>query len=945
MHSLLKKILVLSALIGLAIGSPIEDKDQEVLPSQVDETKDYRLNGDVIPELYTLQIAPYFEDEPENQKVAFTFDGVLKLTLKANGTGVREIVLHANDLEISTYSLTNNVVSNTGLIPFDATKYDPVTDKWTITLDNDLPTDRTTELTVSYKGFMRDDMHGFYKSFYMENGAKKWMGTTQFQQTEARRAFPCLDEPGFRARFKLTIIRPLDKTSISNTNIESTSNQNYLGKSRGFDVFKQTPAMPTYLLAFIVSNYDSQKNGTFGVYARPAAKPQLDLALRFGQQMLTKLGDYLGIDYYSDPDVEKMDMAAIPDFSAGAMENWGLLTYRETRVLYYSDDTPSIEEQRIMAVIAHEQLHQWFGDLVTCKWWSETWLNEGFARYFQFYGTEMIEPTWDLAEQFVVENLQQSMQLDSTDDTHAMTNPNVTTKAQASGMFDSISYSKAASIIRMLKHYLKEDKFKATLIRYLADNKGKAVIPDNLFTAIDVVNPNANVSTFWSPWTSTPGFPLVTVKLENKTLTLSQKRYMRDTGITHAKTELYNIPISVAIDSENYAETQPDFVYMIENGPENKKFELAKKPQKYYILNKQQTGYYRVNYDEENWKNIKEALFKDNQDGIHVLNRAQIVDDLFSLSRSGIVKYSTSIDIIRYLKKEKHYIPWFSAFSQGLLHLSQRVSSEKDLEVFSWFIKDLTEDIYKQLKFEEQTTDRRTDIYNRANILNWACKYGNEECIKLSKEVFAKYKATPTNKVPKNHRSVVYCNAVRYGSAEEFNFLFDKFVNEDISQEQLNILIGTACTKDKALANKYLDRVIKSDDIRPQDLTGAINNILNSNPEGVQFLYDYITANHTAWSTKMKSLATLSTLSGRFTTAKQFEDYNAFLTAKKTELGTTYDTLFKSMTASKTATLDWDAKYLKEFIEHLNEIKSSAPVKAISIVISILSLVFLFIFN
>lgn len=314
------------------------------------------------------------------------------------------------------------------------------------------------------------------------------------------------------------------------------------------------------------------------------------------------------------------------------------------------------------------------------------------------------------------------------------------------------------------------------------------------------MNPGeAQVASFWEPWTSTPGFPLVTVERDGLTLKLSQKRFLRD-GISHNLTERYNIPITYAIDSDSYTDTKPKFIFRMADEGE-KTESLTKIPEKYYILNTMQNGFYRVNYDEGNWMNISEALQKADHDNIHVMNRAQIVDDLFNLARAGIVKYEMAIDIIRYIKKEKNYIPWLSAFSHGLTFLSQRVSGANDTEVFSWFIRDTVDEIYKHLQFVgTKAGDRRTDIYNRVNVLTWACKYGHEDCIKESNELFEKFR-TETTKVHKDLRSIVYCNAIRYGTQVEFDFLYNKFTTEEIAAEQLNILSGTGCAKIPALVN------------------------------------------------------------------------------------------------------------------------------------------------
>lgn len=318
----------------------------------------------------------------------------------------------------------------------------------------------------------------------------------------------------------------------------------------------------------------------------------------------------------------------------------------------------------------------------------------------------------------------------------------------------------------------------------------------------------------------------------------------------NTQTERYNIPITFAIDSESYDDLTPNRTLTFKiTDPAEKTIELPKAPTKYIILNPQQTNYYRVNYDEENWKNIKLALEKDNFDGIHVLNRAQIVDDLFNLARAGIVKYNFTIDIIRYLKNEKHYIPMLSAINQGFTFLSQRVKiDDREQKLFNWLITDTMSTAYEYLSFDEKTTDTRTEKYNRVNILSWICKYGHSECIAKSKELFSTFKANTTAKIPKNLRSLVYCNAIRHGNSSDFDFLYDRFLAEDVAAEQLNLLAGMACTKVEASITKYLELLITSGDVRRQDYSTVINNLLNANPEGPDYLYNYITANHAKWS-------------------------------------------------------------------------------------------------
>lgn len=232
------------------------------------------------------------------------------------------------------------------------------------------------------------------------------------------------------------------------------------------DTFDQTVVMSTYLVAFIVSEFKHKQNTVknFGVIARPDGMLQAEYALIEGEKILSELNSYLDYDYFTT--IPKMDMAAVPDFSAGAMENWGLLTYRETNMLYDADYTTAMQQQRIAAVLAHEQAHMWFGDLITCDWWGYTWLNEGFARYFQYFGTAMVEPDWDLHAQFVVEQVQGALAYDSTTSTHPL-NHEVNTPGEVSAMFSTVSYNKGASLLRMVEHMMTHENFTNAIREYI----------------------------------------------------------------------------------------------------------------------------------------------------------------------------------------------------------------------------------------------------------------------------------------------------------------------------------------------------------------------------------------------------------------------------------------------------------------------------------------------
>ena len=427
--------------------------------------------------------------------------------------------------------------------------------------------------------------------------------------------------------------------------------------------------MSSYLIAFIVAPYQINDRDGMGILARPQAQNQTQYSLDVGIKLLKALEEWIDYPYASVAGMTRMYMAAVPDFSAGAMENWGLLTYRETNILYRSDDSTSMQQHRIAAVISHEIAHQWFGDLVTCEWWDVTWLNEGFARYYQYYGTALVETEWDLDHQFVVEQLQGVMQMDSLRSTHPMTHP-VYTQAQASGIFDNISYNKGAVMLRMMEHYLTTETFKTALRAYIKDRAFKTTRPEDLFSALNRYDPNAR--SYMEPWTVQPGYPLVTVTSHDTGFTVTQKRFLVNEP-DHNEQTAWPLPITFATKASEFSTTRPAFYTGMT-------FEIPMQGAsdvEYFILNNQQVGYYRVNYDAILWGKISKALHSEGFGGIHVLNRAQIVDDLFNLARGDVVPYGTALEILEYLKEETEYAPWLAAVN-GLTTLSRRIHADDE---------------------------------------------------------------------------------------------------------------------------------------------------------------------------------------------------------------------------------------------------------------------------
>lgn len=791
--------------------------------------EDYRLNDEVWPTHYDIEITPYFA--AESNKSAFTFDGVATVSVTARKNGVASIKLHKSHMNVISWSVLR--ISNSHPVPQLNQTYDEETEMITLWLGETLLQNVEYLVTFHYVGLMEDNMRGFYRTYYNTTKEQVWLGSTQFEQTDARRAFPCFDEPKFKTTFTLKINHnPLEHKVYSNTPIVSNVD---LGNNRTLTTFGITPKMSTYLLAFIVARYDPSGQDVLQVLARPEALNQTDYGVREGLKLLQALGRWIDYPFDEVPEITRMFMAAVPDFAAGAMENWGLITYRESSLLYVPEDATSLQQQRIATIIAHELAHQWFGNLLTCEWWDVTWLNEGFASYLEYYGTALVEPSWELDQQFVVEKLQSAMQLDSLPSVHPMTHP-VYTQHEAAAMFDAISYNKGAVVLRMMEHFLSNAVFKTALREYVKVQAYKATRPEDLFVVLDRHNPSARAH--MEPWTTQSGFPLVTVTGTEEGFTLTQKRFLAN-GTDHNDLTLWPLPITYATKSDEFANTKPTFVATESH---NISVPDASTVQ-YFILNNQQLGYYRVNYEANLWGKISKALRSEDFGGIHVLNRAQIVDDLFNLAAAGIVSYGTALNILDYLREESEYLPWLAA-ANGLYALSQRIHQE-DEHVFTNHILDIFAKVYERVKFQTPTSsERRVHTYLRRVVLDWACRHGHEGCTNSAIKEFARFRSNPSVKVHPDLRQVVYCEGVRQGSTEQFDFLLELYNTTNVATEQQLALQGLSCASEDALVHKFMT-FVNSPNVRKHDKNTALTLLLN-NPYTIAPATSYLVENSEA---------------------------------------------------------------------------------------------------
>ncbi|MCE9549320.1 M1 family metallopeptidase, partial [Candidatus Nomurabacteria bacterium] len=464
--------------------------------------KSVRLSADVIPTEYDIKLHPDLEN--------FTFEGIETITLSILKP-TKSITLHSKEIEIKTADIEKN---------FAKISYNTKAETATFIFSKVIPVGKI-KLTIVFSGILNDKMRGFYRSKYAIAGKEYHMATTQFEATDARKAFPCFDEPAQKAVFNVSLVIPKGKTAISNTLPVSVS-----AHEAGYEVvkFSPTPKMSTYLLAFIIGDFEyiekkSDRGVIVRVYTTPGKKHQAKFALDVTVKTLEFYEKYFDIPY----PLNTLDMIAIPDFSSLAMENWGAITFREIVLLVDEKNTSTSSKELIVEVIAHELAHQWFGNLVTMEWWTHLWLNEGFASYIPYLVIEDLFPEWNIWERFTNDTQGIALRLDALNTTHPI-EVEVHHPDEIGEIFDAVSYSKGASVIRMLADYIGEKNFRDGLRYYLKKHSYKNTETVHLWEAFSKISKKP-IEKMMKNWTGRGGYPVVKAEMEKGKLKLSQERF------------------------------------------------------------------------------------------------------------------------------------------------------------------------------------------------------------------------------------------------------------------------------------------------------------------------------------------------------------------------------------------------------------------------------------
>lgn len=889
---------------------PITSEDESQLENvSLNDEVNFRLPTSLKPIHYIIKLQPLINS---NRSIFGSVEIEFEVVEAA-----ANVTLHINN--IITKNETVKVVpsddpSGPGVGIIQQT-YDNVRQFYVAELETELEQGKMYIISMNFEGYLNDDLRGFYRSTYFDaDGEAVYMAVTQFQPTDARQAFPCFDEPAMKATFEVYLAREDHMSSISNMPLYETLPVE--GQEGWFwDHFNTSVPMSTYLVAFVVSDF-TYVNSTFHehvlfrVWSRKNAINQSDYAIEKGPEVLSYYEEYFGIPF----PLPKQDMIAITDFAAGAMENWGLITYRETAILFDPIIGSARNKQRVMEVIAHELAHQWFGDLVTPEWWGDIWLNEGFANFMENYGSNHCEPSWKIMEQLIVDDIQTVFRLDALESSHPISVP-VGDPAEIGRLFDSISYDKGTSIIRMMNTFLMENTFKKGISAYLNAFQYANAEQDDLWQYLteaghedETLPSDLTVKEVMDTWTLQMGYPVINVirSSDGSSATVSQNRFLlvENENSTDPHNYMWWVPLSyTSQDSPDFESTQVK-VWMKDSETEITVDSLPSED-KWVIFNIQETGYYRVNYDENNWNLLIQQLQTDHE-GIHVINRAQIIDDALNLARAGQLSYTTALSVDSYLAKEVEYIPWTAALD-NMAYLESMFTRTGGYGNLKNYLLDLLIPLYDSVGFDDDLNDPHLEQLQRVEAVTWACNMGHGDCLTNSVSLYADWMLNPTDLsiISPNLKGSVYCTAIADGREEEWNFAWNQLLTSNIATENNLLLSALGCSKEVWILAKYLELTFSEDSpIRKQDASRVFSAVAR-NDAGRDLAWDYLRNEFDMLSSFFTSFTHLGDMllvvTSEFNTEEEKKELLAFRDEHLGEIGLAIDQAIETTSNN----IDW----------------------------------------
>lgn len=729
-----------------------------------------RLIKQFVPEHYQLSLAL---DRPGR-----TFSG----TVSIHGNAIEDsgsFRVHAKDIVIDSVTMDGK----------EASFQSGVNDEVTIS-HPDIKTGKHI-VVISFAGKISDGMHGLYPCYFEHNGTKKELLATQFESHHAREAFPCIDEPEAKATFDLTLTTEQDIVVLGNMPIKTqTTAGDHL-----VTAFNTTPRMSTYLLAWVVGDLHKKtvktKNGVeINIWATVAQDAEkLDFALEQAVKTIEFFDEYFGIPY----PLPKSDHVALPDFTAGAMENWGLITYREVALLAHPTISSVSSKQYVARVIAHELSHQWFGNLVTMKWWEDLWLNESFASLMEYIALDTLHPEWDVWMEMSNYRNIMALRRDSIDGVQPV-QTGVNHPDEISTLFDAaIVYAKGARLLRMLQQYVGDDAFRRGLSAYFASHPYSNTEASDLWDAIGTAS-GKDIGAFMSTWISQPGYPVVSVSRENDAMTLSQKRFF--VGPHEQSDALWPIPLGSS-ELPDLLEAKEMTVTTAHNTPVR--------------LNQKDAAHFLTKYDAPLLGELIGRV-----DLLPPLGRLQLLQQQILLGKGSEVSMASVISLLKTYENEANQAVW-DVINLAISELKPFVEEDKTSEEkLKQLAISLGQAQYQRLGWHPRDDESETETKLRANVIA-AMLYGeDQEATNVATDL---YRTTAIEDLEPELRPFIFGAVIRHAHDDSaFQSLITRYQSSTSADLKDDIAYGLSCSNDPEQIARLLDLITDGTTVRQQDV-------------------------------------------------------------------------------------------------------------------------------
>ncbi|KAF2033830.1 hypothetical protein EK21DRAFT_108620 [Setomelanomma holmii] len=834
-------------------GSATIAAAREVLPTNVK------------PIHYDLTLEPNFED--------FTYEGKVTIDLDVD-EDTTSISLNTNEVTIHSTKVTtgDQTISDSPTVSHDA---DSETTK--VSFEKTISKGSKAKLTMTFSGILNDKMAGFYRSsFKAANGSTTYLATTQMEPTDARRAFPCFDEPALKAKFTVTLVADDKMTCLSNMDVasEKTVDSKVTGGKRKAVTFNPTPLMSTYLLAFVVGELNYIESNAFRVPVRVYAPTDRNIEHgRFSLDLAAKTLAFYEKTFDSPFPLPKMDMIAIPDFSAGAMENWGLITYRVVDVLIDEKVSGAAVKERVAETVQHELAHQWFGNLVTMDFWDGLWLNEGFATWMSWYSCNIFYPDWKVWEGYVTDNLAGALSLDSLRSSHPIEVP-VKRADEINQIFDAISYSKGSSVIRMISKYIGEETFMEGIRRYLKKHAYGNTETGDLWAALSDAS-GKNVGKVMDIWTKKVGYPVVTVTEGSDSIHLKQNRYLRTADVKPEEDEVL-YPVFLGLRTKDGV--NEDLTLF------DREADYNLKDLDFFKLNADHSGLYRTSYTPERLRKLGLAA----RDGLlTVEDKAGMIADAGSLAASGYQKSSGILSLLESFKSEPDFVVWQEITGRiGSLRGAWLFEDQTVKDALKQFQLDLVKDKAHALGWTFTENDGHIEQQFKSLMFGAAGIAGDEQITKASFDMLNKFKAGDKSAIHPNIRGSVYAIVLAQGGKDEYDVVVNEYKNAATADERNSALRSLGRAKSPELVQRTLDYAL-SEDVKGQDIYLPIS-ALRGHQEGCNALWRWVKDNWDELERRLPpSLSMLSSVvsmaTSSFTHREHIKDIQSFFANKSTK--------------------------------------------------------------